>query len=157
MKFTAAVFAAVASLAFVNGQDLTGIPSCALSCFAVAVPASGCSLTDTKCQCTTGQQKITDSVSACVPSKCSAEDQAKLVPAVEALCAKAGITVTNLPTTVPSASGAANNNATVTSTRSSSASATGSGAAQQTTGAAVVNTVGLGSVLAVGLAAVLGL
>ena len=45
-----------------------------LPCFASAVQGSGCGLSDTKCQCTTGNAKITESVTACAPSKCSAED-----------------------------------------------------------------------------------
>ncbi|KAF2191002.1 hypothetical protein K469DRAFT_732524 [Zopfia rhizophila CBS 207.26] len=157
MKFTATVFAFAASLALVGAQDLTGIPPCAISCFAAALPASGCSATDTKCQCTTGKDAITKSVATCIPSKCSADDQSKVLPAAEAICAKAGITVsgdnTASATAGASATGVASN---VTATASGVRSATGTASAQQTTNAAIANVAGLGAV-AFGIAAVLGL
>ncbi|ORY17847.1 hypothetical protein BCR34DRAFT_596715 [Clohesyomyces aquaticus] len=164
MKFTSSVLALAASFAVVSAQSLGDIPSCAITCFAAAVPAAGCGLTDTKCQCTTGQQKITESVAACVPSKCSAEDQAKLIPAVEKLCAAAGVTLTNIPTAAASTSGSvasslASNAASRTAsmaTGTTAPSSTGTGAAQST-GAASSNTVAIGGLFAVGLAALVGL
>ena len=64
--------------AVASAQSLGDIPQCALACFAAAVPASGCSLTDQKCQCTTGKSKIEDSITQCVPGKCSAEEIASM-------------------------------------------------------------------------------
>ncbi|KAF1978462.1 hypothetical protein BU23DRAFT_595640 [Bimuria novae-zelandiae CBS 107.79] len=150
-----AAFAAVAST-----QDLGSIPSCALACFAAAVPASGCSLTDTKCQCTTGQASITKSLTECAPGKCSAEDVAKIAPAVSDICASAGVSLSNLPTAVSatgsatSQTGSARNTASGSAT-AASASATGSEAPASSTGGAVANGVGMGA-LALGLAAVFG-
>jgi hypothetical protein len=45
-----------------------------LPCFATAVQGSGCSLADTKCQCTTGLQTIQSSLLQCAPARCSADD-----------------------------------------------------------------------------------
>ncbi|KAF2244135.1 hypothetical protein BU26DRAFT_522841 [Trematosphaeria pertusa] len=153
--FSALAFAA--SLAFVGAQDLQGIPDCALTCFAAAVSGSGCSLSDTKCQCTTGSDAITSSVTSCVPSKCSAEEIAKIAPAVATICAKAGVSISSLPTTVPSASGGSSNGSqTASTTGSQSGTATGSGSAAENTGGAMANVASVGAV-ALGLAAVLGL
>ncbi|KAH7139006.1 hypothetical protein B0J11DRAFT_32726 [Dendryphion nanum] len=150
MKFSFSFFALAASVALVSAQDLTGIPSCAIACFAVAVPSSGCSLTDTTCQCTTGRDKITSSLMECVPGKCSTSEIAQLAPAVENICKKAGITISNIPTAVPtgvqSGSGTA---ATRTPTITGAV-------ASQTPGAGVANVAGMGAV-AMGLVAAFGL
>jgi hypothetical protein len=45
-------------------------------CLVAAIPASGCGVSDVKCQCTTGQAAITKSVTSCVSSKCQPDDQA---------------------------------------------------------------------------------
>ncbi|KAF2687078.1 hypothetical protein K458DRAFT_295982 [Lentithecium fluviatile CBS 122367] len=149
MRFAISALAFAASVVFVGAQDLQGIPSCALACFATAVPATGCSLTDTQCQCTTGRDSITASITLCVPDRCSAEDIASIAPAVEAICGRAGITISNLPTAV----------STISSTNTASRTATTTGAAstttsprQQTENAAVLNLAGMGAV-AMGFAA----
>ncbi|KAF9740353.1 hypothetical protein PMIN06_005679 [Paraphaeosphaeria minitans] len=159
MRFSVLALAAAATLA--AAQNLGDIPSCAISCFAVAVPASGCSLTDTNCQCTTGKDQIQDSLTKCVPGKCDAADIAKIAPAVSKLCASAGITISDLPTAAASASGASNTASATgsvsktasggTSATSGAASSTASGAVQET-GAAVAHGVGLGAMI-FGLAA----
>jgi hypothetical protein len=73
MRFSTSAIVACA-FAFVAAQDLSNIPSCALPCFATAIQQSGCSLSDTKCQCTTGAQKITDSLTSCAPARCQGDD-----------------------------------------------------------------------------------
>lgn len=72
MRFS--IFALATTLAVASAQSLGDIPTCALTCFSIAVPASGCSLTDQECQCTTGKKSIEKSIAECVPSKCSNED-----------------------------------------------------------------------------------
>ncbi|KAF2712401.1 hypothetical protein K504DRAFT_203742 [Pleomassaria siparia CBS 279.74] len=154
MKFSFSAIAFAASIAFVNAQDVTGIPTCALTCFATAVPAAGCSLTDTKCQCTTGKDSITASLTSCVPGKCSADDIAKINPAVEAICANAGVTLSNLPTAASSGASAASTasrTASVTGTKSSTSTSSATGAVQSS-GAAVANVANVG-VMAMGFAA----
>lgn len=78
MRFSLLALGAFCAVA--SAQDLSDIPSCALSCFAAAAPASGCSLTDQKCQCTTGKSAIEDSLMKCVPGKCSADEIASTSP-----------------------------------------------------------------------------
>ncbi|KAF2644782.1 hypothetical protein P280DRAFT_179871 [Massarina eburnea CBS 473.64] len=151
MRFFSTI-ALAASVAFVSAQDLSGLPTCALTCFATAVPAAGCSLADTKCQCTTGKDSITNSITSCVPGKCSSSDIAEIAPAVSAICQRAGITVSNLPTAVTSGS----SNSTASATSGASGSKTSSGAAQQTSNAAGALGIGMGAA-ALGFAAVFGL
>ncbi|KAH7356222.1 hypothetical protein BKA66DRAFT_250480 [Pyrenochaeta sp. MPI-SDFR-AT-0127] len=124
MRFQATVAAFAASLAFAGAQDLTGVPTCALPCFVAALPASGCGITDTVCQCTTGREAITNSILGCAPSRCAESDVASIAPAVQALCAKAGVTITDVPTAASTASGSA----AATSAASSSANAASSAA-----------------------------
>lgn len=42
-----------------------------IPCFATAIQGSGCGLSDIKCQCTTGAEKIAASLATCAPQKCS--------------------------------------------------------------------------------------
>lgn len=66
MKVTIALIALAVA---VHGQS---IPSCAEACFLKAIQASGCSLTDYYCQCTTGAKAIGQSVVPCLcTSTCS--------------------------------------------------------------------------------------
>ncbi|KAF2027409.1 hypothetical protein EK21DRAFT_114898 [Setomelanomma holmii] len=158
MRFSA-ILAFATSLAFVAAQDLSGIPSCAIPCFAAAVGGSGCGLTDTKCQCTTGRESITNSLNGCTPSRCSASEIASIASAVQTLCAAAGVTITNIPTVVPSSlASAATSVVSGTATRSQTKSATGSATAAASTGAAAGNVVvGYGAAVAMGLIGVLAL
>ncbi|KAF2828786.1 hypothetical protein CC86DRAFT_368923 [Ophiobolus disseminans] len=157
MRFSiSAIFAFATSFALVAAQDLSGIPSCAIPCFLPAVQGSGCSLTDARCQCTTGRESITNSLFTCTPSRCSASDIANIASAVQALCANAGVTLTNIPSVVPSSlMSAATSGVTGTAVRS--ASATGSAAPAATTNAAAGNVVGYGAAVAMGLVGVLAL
>ena len=59
-----------------TGSELTVLTALQLTCFAAAVQASGCSASDTVCQCTTGKDKITASVTPCIEKSCSASDAA---------------------------------------------------------------------------------
>merc|ERR1712029_500547 len=152
MRFsTIAAFAT--SLAVVSAQtpDLSSVPNCAISCLVAAVPDSGCGVTDVKCQCTTGQAALTKSLMSCIPQKCSADDAAKVTPALAGICTSAGY-----PVSIPAsaASGAASSVASSLASKVSSAtgsaaskvaSATSTGPAQSTGGAAA-NAAGLGAV-----------
>ncbi|WPH02873.1 Hypothetical protein R9X50_00574100 [Acrodontium crateriforme] len=83
------LFALLAVTGFAAAQ-LSAVPSCGLGCVANAAVASGCDLTDYKCQCTTGQAKSIASLTPCVcKSTCSTEEQAQLVTALNNLCASA--------------------------------------------------------------------
>ncbi|CAI6340172.1 unnamed protein product [Periconia digitata] len=161
MRFSlsSAVVAVAACFALVGAQDLQGIPTCALTCFAAAVPASGCTLTDTTCQCTTGKDKIAESVTSCVVQRCSAEDQGKIASAVTGICSRAGVTVSDLPT---STGAVASSTGSATGSKNGTSGVTGvkpsSGAPAEQTGnvAAQGGAVSLGA-LAIGMAAVFGL
>ena len=59
-----------------TGSKLTVLTALQLACFASAVQSSGCSASDTVCQCTTGKDKITASVTPCIEKSCSADDAA---------------------------------------------------------------------------------
>ncbi|KAF3007444.1 hypothetical protein E8E13_003836 [Curvularia kusanoi] len=178
MRFsTIAAFAA--SLAVVSAQtpDLSSVPNCAVSCLVAAVPGSGCGVTDVKCQCTTGQQALTDSLMKCIPTKCSADDAAKVPAALAGICNSAGYPV-SIPASAAAtgassaAASAASSAASMVSSMASKASsaassATGSAASRasgaasatssgpaQSTGGAAANAVGLGAV-ALGMVAAL--
>ncbi|OAL00785.1 hypothetical protein IQ06DRAFT_148990 [Phaeosphaeriaceae sp. SRC1lsM3a] len=157
MRFsTSAIVAFATSFAFVAAQDLSQVPSCAIPCFATAIQGSGCSISDIKCQCTTGAEKIAASLLQCAPQKCSAGDIAKLEPAVSGLCSAAGVTLSNIPTALPSSGAAASTGAAASATASGSGSASRPASASatlaQSTGAASANGVAFGAV-AMGLAA----
>lgn len=170
MRFQATIVAFAASLALTGAQDLSGLPQCALPCLIAALPASGCSSTDVTCQCTTGQAKIAESLAGCIPSACSAEEQAVLTPALAGICTSAGISVSvpanpaasaassamaSMESAVSSAmaSGSAAVTSAVSGNRTSGMpTATGSAPPQVSTAAAAANFAGLGAV-AMGLAA----
>ncbi|EUC50270.1 hypothetical protein COCMIDRAFT_32364 [Bipolaris oryzae ATCC 44560] len=163
MRFQATVLAVAATFAFASAQDLSAVPQCAIPCFVAALPASKCGATDIACQCTTGRQPLQESLMACVPTKCSQEDALKIIPAVSGLCASAGVSISDIPTTVGSATGSAaatpsgspQSNAASSPTPSGArptVSGTSSGSPAQSTGAASGNTAAIGAV-ALGLAA----
>ncbi|KAH7078057.1 hypothetical protein BKA63DRAFT_602055 [Paraphoma chrysanthemicola] len=161
MRF-AAIFAFATSVAFVSAQDFSGVPSCAIPCLIPAVQGSGCGLTDTACQCTTGRESITNSLFGCTPSRCSASDIAGVAAAVQTLCAAAGVTITNVPSVVPSslasaATSVVSGTGTGSQTRTPTGSATGSAAPAASTAAAAGNVVGYGAAVAMGFAGLLAL
>ncbi|EAT90373.2 hypothetical protein SNOG_02161 [Parastagonospora nodorum SN15] len=169
MRFsTASIFAC--AVAFVAAQDLSQIPSCALPCFASAVQGSGCGLSDTKCQCTTGNAKITESVTACAPSKCQADDLqifqldlsltpiSELVAAAAGICSAAGYPLQQASSAAAAASGAASTGMAMPSgsampSRSAMPSGNSSASGTMSTGAAGANFVNGALVLAMGVLA----
>ncbi|KAF2263817.1 hypothetical protein CC78DRAFT_267581 [Lojkania enalia] len=118
-------------------------------CLATANQEAGCQITDVQCQCTTGFDTILQSVMSCVPSQCSAEDTAKIAPAVEDICSRAGVTLTSLPTAAPTGTPSGVTDA-ITGT------VTAASSDPSNTNAAGANIAGLGAV-ALGMAAVLAL
>ena len=63
-----------------TGAGLSVLAALQIACFATAVQSSGCSATDTVCQCTTGKDKITNSVTPCIEKSCSADDASSTCP-----------------------------------------------------------------------------
>jgi len=85
MKFT--ITAAVLCLSsFATAYTIADLPSCSISCFTTAISGSGCGLTDTHCQCTTGLTYITNSVGPCLLKGCSTDDAAKAVTVSQGIC-----------------------------------------------------------------------
>ncbi|KAF9697004.1 hypothetical protein EKO04_004964 [Ascochyta lentis] len=128
MRFsTIAAFAT--SLAVVSAQtpDLSSVPDCAVACLIAAIPGSSCGVTDVMCQCTTGQSSITTSLESCIPGRCSAEDAAKVAPALASVCSAAGVSV-SVPASM-AATSAASAASSVAASVASSASAAVSSAA----------------------------
>ncbi|CAA9966692.1 hypothetical protein CFE70_009788 [Pyrenophora teres f. teres 0-1] len=168
MRFQASVLAVAASAALVSAQNanagLSAVPSCAVPCFTEALPASGCAVTDVKCQCTTGRDPLTAALMKCVPTKCSPEELANLQPALVKLCEQAGVTLSGIPSATatasgssPMASGVMPSGSTPSGSMASGApTATRSGAPQQTQNAAAGMAVEFGAI-AMGIAAVFGL
>ncbi|EMD89003.1 hypothetical protein COCC4DRAFT_72358 [Bipolaris maydis ATCC 48331] len=163
MRFQATVLAVAATFAFASAQDLSQVPQCAIPCFVSALPASKCGTTDIKCQCTTGREPLQEALMACVPTKCSQEDALKIIPAVSGLCASAGITLSDIPTAAPAATGtpaaspSGNQQSGVPASATPSGSkptvsSTSSGSPAQSTGAASGNSAAVGAI-ALGLAA----
>jgi cell division septation protein DedD len=95
MKFSLAV-ALAAATSYVSAQDLSSIPSCALSCLVPAVSSVGCSPTDFKCSCGKSSQ-LNAAAAPCIQSACSASDQTKANTALEDICSKAGVPITLPP------------------------------------------------------------
>ncbi|KAF1355691.1 hypothetical protein EJ07DRAFT_182039 [Lizonia empirigonia] len=165
MRFsTIAAFAT--SLAVVSAVDLSQVPDCAVACLVAAIPGSGCSVSDTACQCTTGQAAITSSLDSCVPTSCSTEDAAKVAPALAGICSAAGYPISvssSAAATSAPASSASSAAASVASSAVSSAASVASSAASaaasatggsstspgsaQSTGGAAANAAGLGAVM----------
>ncbi|XTI85981.1 hypothetical protein V2W45_1340913 [Cenococcum geophilum] len=152
MKFTTSIVAFCAAFAAVSAQDVSGLPSCSLACFAAAIQDSGCSTSDTVCQCTTGKDKITASVTPCISKSCSADDAAKVLSAGNAICASALSSASTGGTTATMSGAAASGAASTATITSPASSGTGVAAAQTTNAAADVK----GKMVGVG-AAVVGL
>ncbi|EUC31035.1 hypothetical protein COCCADRAFT_38825 [Bipolaris zeicola 26-R-13] len=167
MRFQSTVLAVAATFAFASAQNLENVPQCAIPCFVSSLPASKCGTTDIKCQCTTGRQPLQEALMACVPTKCNETEALKIIPAVAGLCASAGITLTDIPTAAPAATGSpaaspsgtqqqsgapAGSPASPTPSASKPTASGTSGSPAQSTGAASGNYAAIGSV-ALGLAA----
>ncbi|KAF2019701.1 hypothetical protein BU24DRAFT_419326 [Aaosphaeria arxii CBS 175.79] len=139
MKFSLSALTFAASLAVVNAQ-IAGLPSCATSCLLSAIGSSSCDLTDRKCICTTGKDKVTESLTSCLPqSSCTQTELNTISNGVSAFCQSAGVNVTDIPSIA-----LATNTASATSSPTSSP------------GAAVVNVASLGAV-AMGMVAAFAL
>ncbi|KAL1661799.1 hypothetical protein GGF50DRAFT_104839 [Schizophyllum commune] len=100
------------------------VPDCLLTCIATA-DTSGCDSSDTACLC--GNDTFVSSVTQCVQSSCSADDVQASLQGAQAVCAGAGVTLSDIPTGSASGSGSA------------SATATSSGGSQTTSGSATAS------------------
>ncbi|PSS24963.1 hypothetical protein M430DRAFT_39128 [Amorphotheca resinae ATCC 22711] len=122
MRYSLLALAVAATSAY--AQDLSTIPSCALSCLIAAIPATGCQTTDFPCVCKAAGV-LTPQVTPCAEKSCSAADIAALPSDLESFCSQAGVTIT---ISVPSSAAASSTAASSSSSASSSAPATSSAA-----------------------------
>jgi len=84
MKFSAAIVLSLSTFAF--AQSIADLPSCSISCFTTAIASSGCGATDTKCQCTTGKDAITKTITPCLLKACSQDDATKTATVSAQIC-----------------------------------------------------------------------
>ncbi|KAI5850008.1 hypothetical protein BZA05DRAFT_66376 [Tricharina praecox] len=123
MKYSTALFIA-AAVATVNAQ-LDGLPTCATACAMSSLGSTDCSDTNFKCIC--GKEDFLSSISGCVNSACSVEDQKKSLVFAQDFCSRAGAPI---PSAVI---------ASLTATASSTASASGSRASGVSASATAVS------------------
>ncbi|KAL6250794.1 hypothetical protein RBB50_003097 [Rhinocladiella similis] len=144
MRFTIASVGLFALFNLASTQDLSNLPSCALSCATNAIGSTGCALTDAKCICTA--TNFLSGVETCIQGACSQADQQATLQFAVQFCAQANVTIT-LPTAAPATSSGgpastgssaapASTPATTTSSAGVASSASTSPAASTYTGAA---------------------
>ncbi|KAF3936228.1 hypothetical protein ABW19_dt0205171 [Dactylella cylindrospora] len=91
MKFSTIILAVGAFAAGVVAQGLDSFPTCSQSCLLQGVQASGCSLTDFQCSCSS--QSFIDTAVPCIEGACSADDVTKAREAAVALCKANGVDI----------------------------------------------------------------
>ncbi|KAK7903674.1 hypothetical protein LTR67_001694 [Exophiala xenobiotica] len=101
MRFTIASIGLFAL--FAAAQDLSSLPSCAVSCATNAIGSTGCALTDAHCICTAST--FLSGVESCISTACSPADQQATLQFAVSFCGSAGVTIT-LPTASATASSA---------------------------------------------------
>jgi len=100
MRFlTLAAVGVSALLQLAAAQDLSSLPSCAVTCAINAIGATGCATTDAKCICTA--TSFLSGVQTCISTACNATDQAATLAFAQQFCGSAGVTIT-LPTAAAS-------------------------------------------------------
>ncbi|EXJ64907.1 hypothetical protein A1O7_01246, partial [Cladophialophora yegresii CBS 114405] len=87
-------------LHFAASQDLSTLPSCAVSCATSAIGSTGCAITDAACVCSASS--FLTGVQSCISTACSPTDQAATLAFAQQYCGSAGVTIT-LPTASASA------------------------------------------------------
>ncbi|OQV07606.1 CFEM domain-containing protein isoform 3 [Cladophialophora immunda] len=161
MRFLA--LAAVGLSSFLHlaaSQDLSTLPTCAVSCALNAISSTGCATTDAACICQASS--FLSGVYSCISTACNATDIAATLQFAETFCGQAGVSIT-LPTasatagptfTPSSTSAPASASATLTS---SYVPASGAPAATYTGGAQILKQqwAGVAGVVGLGVAAIL--
>ncbi|TRM67217.1 hypothetical protein BD626DRAFT_566240 [Schizophyllum amplum] len=113
------------------------IPDCLLTCIATA-STEGCDSTDTACLC--ASQTFISSTTQCVQSTCSSEDVETSLADAEAICADAGVSLSNVP--ISTAAGSGSGSAASASATSPSGSQTSSASSSQTSSAGAAGETG---------------
>ncbi|PWY76379.1 hypothetical protein BO94DRAFT_538240 [Aspergillus sclerotioniger CBS 115572] len=115
--------ALLAGLSLVAAQGMGSLPACARDCATGAIPKS-CSAIDVSCICSNAS--FITSISCCVATACSEQDQKSAITFAQQICSGAG--VTDLPQNAGCTSGSTTT-ATGQSTTNTGASATTSSSA----------------------------
>jgi len=91
MQYSKIAFLAALAAPLVAAQDLSGLPSCALTPAISALGSTGCALTDVACICkNTG---FLTSLESTVEAACDAADLATALQFAKTLCLSAGVTL----------------------------------------------------------------
>ncbi|KIX95851.1 uncharacterized protein Z520_08559 [Fonsecaea multimorphosa CBS 102226] len=144
-------------------QDLSSLPTCAVSCALTAISSTGCQATNATCVCEASS--FLTGVYSCIQGACNATDIAATLQFAESYCGSAGISITLPtasatagPTFTPSSSSApASAPATLTSSyapASATPAATYTGAAQMLK-QQWSNVAGVAGIVGLGVAALL--
>ncbi|MCJ1385895.1 hypothetical protein MMC17_009019 [Xylographa soralifera] len=100
MQYSKIAFLAALAAPLVAAQDLSGLPSCALTPAINSLSSTGCALTDVACIC--NDSSFLHSLETTVEAVCDQADLAKALQFAQTLCLSAGVTLV-IPT--PSAQG----------------------------------------------------
>ncbi|MCJ1292575.1 hypothetical protein MMC34_004126 [Xylographa carneopallida] len=100
MQYSKIAFLAALAAPLVAAQDLSGLPSCALTPAINSLSSTGCALTDVACIC--NDSSFLHSLQTTVEAVCDQADLAKALQFAKTLCLSAGVTLV-IPT--PSAQG----------------------------------------------------
>ncbi|MCJ1318448.1 hypothetical protein MMC15_003776 [Xylographa vitiligo] len=100
MQYSKLAFLAALAAPLVAAQDLSGLPSCALTPAINSLSSTGCALTDVACIC--NDSSFLHSLETTVEAVCDQADLAKALQFAQTLCLSAGVTLV-IPT--PSAQG----------------------------------------------------
>ncbi|MCJ1396943.1 hypothetical protein MMC11_000135 [Xylographa trunciseda] len=91
MQYSKVAFLAALLAPLAAAQNLSGLPSCALTPAISALGSTGCALTDVKCIC--DNTKFLQSLQTTVEAVCSPADLATALQFAETLCLSAGVTL----------------------------------------------------------------
>jgi len=128
MRFLSlAAFSITSLLRLAASQDLSSLPTCAVSCAVNAIGSTGCAVTDALCICQA--TSFLSGVQTCISTACNATDQAATLQFALQFCSSAGVTITlpTAPGSVPPA-GQTSSLSPATTTASSPAVTTSSSA-----------------------------
>ncbi|MCJ1432441.1 hypothetical protein MMC27_001797 [Xylographa pallens] len=100
MQYSKIAFLAALAAPLVAAQDLSGLPSCALTPAINSLSSTGCALTDVACIC--NDKSFLMSLETTVEAVCDQADLTKALQFAQTLCLSAGVTLV-IPT--PSAQG----------------------------------------------------
>ncbi|BFZ59399.1 hypothetical protein YB2330_000408 [Saitoella coloradoensis] len=91
MKAATVTLLATLGAATLASAQISGLPTCAATCFATQIGSLSCSSSDVACIC--GSTGFLTTLSECIFSSCSSSDQQTAISAAQSLCAAAGVSL----------------------------------------------------------------